>query len=138
MALQLDWLHERPAAAQVITRELLDNSERIATAQNRPLERFLNAALTLINDAQRAGRVRCDVPALSLLTLILGSLSYAHMVRPTFERAFAEPLLQSPQDWMQRVAADVLQLLTPAPTQGLAQPLSGQANTVSCAHLFYR
>ena len=29
-----------PLAAQLVTRELLDNSERIATAQTRPLERF--------------------------------------------------------------------------------------------------
>ena len=111
IALQLDWMRERPLAAQLITRELLDNSERIATAQTRPLERFLNTALTLLEDGQQDGLLRRDVPALALLTLILGSLNYAHMVRPTFARAFDHPPLHEPAKWMQTMAEQLLQLL---------------------------
>ena len=112
--LQVAWMQARPAGFKLITRELLDNSERIATAQTRPLERFLNTALTLLEDGQRDSLLRRDVPALALLTLILGSLSYAHMVRPTFQRAFAEPLLGDENAWMQSMAAQLLQLLQAA------------------------
>lgn len=113
IALQLDWMRDCPAAAQLITRELLDNSERIAKAQTRPLERFLNAALTLLEDGQRTGQLRRDLPALALLTMVLGSLNYAHIVRPTFERAFADPTLADEAAWMQRMGGHVLQLLAP-------------------------
>lgn len=114
VAVQLDWMPERPLAAQLVTRELLDNSERIATAQTRPLERFLNTALMLLEDGQRDGLLRHDVPALALLTMVLGSLNYAHIVRPTFERAFADPLLRQESDWMQDMAAQLLRLLQAA------------------------
>lgn len=111
IALQLDWMRERPLAAQLITRELLDNSERIATAQTRPLEQFLTTALTLIADAQATGHAHRDMAPLALLTVTLGSLNYAHMARPTFARAFDHPPLHEPAKWMQAMAEQLLQLL---------------------------
>lgn len=104
-------MRQRPLAAQLIARELLDNSERIATAQTRPLEQFLTTALTLIADAQATGHARRDMPPLALLTVTLGSLNYAHMARPTFARAFDHPPLHEPAKWMRAeqpaaVAAD--------------------------------
>jgi len=115
VALQLDWMLSRPSGAKLIARELLDNGERIAAAQARPLEVFLNAALALITEAQQAGLLRRDVHALSLLTMVLGSLSYAQMARPTLHKAFGNAALSEEAPWMQAVAADVLRLLGPGP-----------------------
>ena len=74
----------------------------------------MNTALMLLEDGQRDGLLRRDVPALALLTMVLGSLNYAHIVRPTFERAFADPLLRQESDWMQDMAAQLLRLLQAA------------------------
>ena len=111
VALQLDWMLSRPTGARLIARELLDNGERIAAAQARPLEAFLSAALALITEAQQAGLLRRDVHALSLLTMVLGSLSYAQMARPTLHKAFGNAALGEEAPWMQAVADDVLRLL---------------------------
>jgi AcrR family transcriptional regulator len=115
VALQLDWMLSRPTGARLIARELLDNGERIAAAQARPLEAFLSAAMALITEAQQAGLLRRDVHALSLLTMVLGSLSYAQMARPTLHKAFGNAALGEEAPWMQAVADDVLRLLGPGP-----------------------
>ncbi|MEX8194216.1 TetR/AcrR family transcriptional regulator [Comamonas guangdongensis] len=115
VALQLDWMRSRPTGARLIARELLDNGERIAAAQARPLEAFLNAGLALITEAQQAGLVRGDVNVLSLLTMVLGSLSYAQMARPTLHKAFGTAALNQEAPWMQAVATDMLRLLAPEP-----------------------
>lgn len=109
--IQIAWMQARPAGFKLITRELLDNSERIEQAQTRPLEVFLLQSLKLLNEGQSAGLVRSDICAVSLLTVILGSLNYAQIVRPTFNKAFAESALKTEGLWMQRIAADVMLLI---------------------------
>jgi hypothetical protein len=47
--------------------------------------------VALIEEGQAAGLLRQDIAAVALLTIILGSLNYAQIVRPTFSRAFTEP-----------------------------------------------
>ena len=110
--LQIEWMQARPAGFKLITRELLDNSERIEQAHTRPLEIFLLQSVALIEEGQAAGLLRQDIAAIALLTIILGSLNYAQIVRPTFGRAFTEPALKSSGHWMQRIAADVLLLIS--------------------------
>ena len=115
VALQVEWMQVRPAGFRLITRELLDNAERIKLAQTRPLERFLHDSLALLHDAQAAGLVRRELPAVVVLTIILGSLNYAKIVRPTFAKAFSEPALKSDAAWMKSVARDVLSVVSPGP-----------------------
>lgn len=113
--LQLDWMQARPAGFKLITRELLDNSERIEQAQFRPLEAFLRQSLTLLEEGQAAHLLRQDLSALALLTIVLGSLNYAQMVRPTFSKAFADPALKLDSQWLQGMAGDLLRLISCAP-----------------------
>lgn len=110
--LQIEWMQARPAGFKLITRELLDNSERIEQAHSRPLEIFLLQSVALIEEGQAAGLLRQDIAAVALLTIILGSLNYAQIVRPTFGRAFTDPPLKSNSHWMQRIAADVQLLIS--------------------------
>lgn len=110
--LQVAWMQARPAGFKLITRELLDNSERIEQAQTRPLEAFLLQNVALLEEGQATALVRSDISALALLTIILGSLNYAQIVRPTFSKAFAEAALKSESHWMQGIAADVLRLIS--------------------------
>lgn len=110
--LQVEWMHARPTGFKLVTRELLDNSERIEVAQTRPLESFLLASLALLDEAQSAGLVRSDLPAVTILTVILGSLNYAKIVRPTFSKTFASPELKSDKRWMGSIASDVLRIIT--------------------------
>ncbi|MBS0344398.1 MAG: TetR family transcriptional regulator [Proteobacteria bacterium] len=113
VALQVEWMQARPAGYKLVTRELLDNAERIRQAQTRPLEKFLFDSLALLADAQAAGLVRRELPAVVVLTIILGTLNYAKIVRPTFARAFSEPALNSDAAWMKAVAQDVLRVVSP-------------------------
>ena len=110
--LQVAWMQTRPAGFKLITRELLDNSERIEQAQARPLEVFLLQSLALLEEGQAAALIRSDISAVVLLTIILGSLNYAQIVRSTFSKAFTEAALKSESHWMQKIAADVLLLIS--------------------------
>ena len=112
--LQVEWMHARPSGFRLITRELLDNSERIGIAQQRPLETFLQESRALLEEAQAAGLIRADVPWEFLLTLMLGTLSYAKMVRPTFAIAFQTAPLKQDARWMKSVAQHILQLVRPS------------------------
>jgi AcrR family transcriptional regulator len=112
--LQVEWMHARPTGFKLITRELLDNSERVTVAQTRPLEGFLLDSLSLLSEAQAAGLVRGDLSAVALLTVILGTLNYAKIVRPTFNEAFAHRELKSDKQWMRSIAQDILRLVSPA------------------------
>lgn len=114
VALQVEWMRARPAGFRLVTRELLDNAERIQHAQTRPLENFLQGSLALLQEAQAAGLVRPEIPAVVVLTVILGTLNYAKIVRPTFGKAFAEPALKSDTAWMKAIARDVLRVVSPA------------------------
>ncbi len=111
--LQVEWMRDRPTGFRLVTRELLDNSERIELAKTRPLEAFLLGSLALLEEAQAAGLVRREVPAVVVLTIILGTLNYAKIVRPTFSKAFAEPALKSDAAWMKATARDVLRVVSP-------------------------
>lgn len=111
--LQVQWMRARPTGFKLVTRELLDNAERIKVAQTRPLEGFLLSSLALLIDAQSAGLVRRDVPALVVLTIILGTLNYAKIARPTFGKAFSESALKSDTQWMKAIARDVLRVVSP-------------------------
>ena len=113
IAIQVEWMRVRPAGFRLITRELLDNSERMKTAQTRPLESFLQEAQTLLQQAQVAGLVRKDVSWLFALTLILGTLNYAKIVRPTLVAGFADEALKTDKRWMAQVQDDVLRVLRP-------------------------
>ena len=113
VALQVEWMHARPTGYRLVTRELLDNAQRIQQAQIRPLEVFLLDSLALLEEAQAGGLVRRDVPAVVVLTLLLGTLNYAKMVRPTFGKAFPAPALKSDAAWMKAVAHDVLRIVSP-------------------------
>ena len=112
VALQADWMQTNPAGYKLVTRELLDNAERIQQAQARPLERFLRGSLVLLEEAQAAGLVRREISALVVLTIILGTLNYAKIVRPTFDKAFPEPALKSDTAWMKMVVRDVLRAVS--------------------------
>ena len=116
VALQVEWMQAQPAGYKIVTRELLDNAERIEQAQVRPLEKFLFDSLALLADAQAAGLVRRGVPAVIVLAIILGTLYYAKIVRPTFAKAFAEPALKTDAAWMKAVARDVLAVVSPTGT----------------------
>lgn len=113
IAVQVEWMRVRPAGFRLITRELLDNSERMKTAQTRPLESFLQEAQTLLQQAQATGLVRKDVSWLFALTLILGTLNYAKIVRPTLVAGFADEALKTDKRWMAQVQDDVLRVLRP-------------------------
>jgi TetR/AcrR family transcriptional regulator len=110
--LQVEWMRARPTGFKLVTRELLDNAERIKVAHARPLEGFLLGSLALLADAQSAGLVRRDIPAVVVLTIILGTLNYAKIVRPTFDKAFSEPALKSDRHWMRAIALDVLRVVS--------------------------
>lgn len=112
--LQVEWMRDRPASFKLITRELLDNSARMEVAHTKPLEGFLLGSLALLEAAQGDRLVRCDLPAIVVLTAILGTLNYAKMVRPTFSKTFTHPEMQSDQQWMDTVARDVLRMIAPA------------------------
>ncbi len=114
VALQVEWMHARPTGFRLVTRELLDNSERIQLAQTRPLEVFLLGSLALLEEAQAAGLVRREIPAVVVLTIILGTLNYAKIVRPTFSKAFPVPALKSDSAWMKAIARDVLHVVSPS------------------------
>ncbi|MBS0452343.1 MAG: TetR family transcriptional regulator [Proteobacteria bacterium] len=113
VALQVEWMQARPTGFKLVTRELLDNAERIQQAQARPLEKFLFDSLALLADAQAAGLIRRELPAVVVLTIILGTLNYAKIVRPTFAKAFSQPMLRSDAAWMKAVAHDVLSVVSP-------------------------
>ncbi|MGR4871231.1 TetR/AcrR family transcriptional regulator [Variovorax sp. LARHSF232] len=112
VALQVEWMHTRPTGFRLVTRELLDNSERIQLAQTRPLEVFLLGSLALLEEAQAAGLVRREIPAVVVLTIILGTLNYAKIVRPTFSKAFPVPALKSDSAWMKAIAHEVLRVVS--------------------------
>lgn len=112
LALQVEWMQASPAGYRLVTRELLDNAERIQQAQTRPLEGFLRGSLVLLEEAQATGLVRREIPAVVVLTIILGTLNYAKIVRPTFDKTFSEPALKSDAAWMKMVARDVLRAVS--------------------------
>lgn len=117
---QLDWARLRPQALRLVQRELLDNAERIAEAHVLPLSGFIASGMRIIQEAQQAGLI-APGPAEVKLTFLIGALSYAATVRPTFRQMLKTRLLGSETAWLQAVAEDVLAALLASPPQ--AQPL---------------
>ncbi|MCO5129523.1 MAG: TetR/AcrR family transcriptional regulator [Xanthobacteraceae bacterium] len=111
--LQIDWIRARPHGFRVIQRELLDNAERVAAAQVLPLRGYLLLGLDLIEAAQRAGVARRDVPAIALLCIILGTLSYAASVRPTLAQALGPAAGEPAEQWAALIGEAVLRMVGP-------------------------
>lgn len=111
--LQIDWIRARPHGFRVIQRELLDNAERVAAAQALPLRAYLLLGLDLIEAAQRAGAARRDVPAIVLLSVILGTLSYAASVRPTFAQVLGAAACGPAERWTALIGEAVLRMIAP-------------------------
>jgi len=114
IGLQIAWMQARPRGIRVIQRELLDNAERVKAAHALPLRNYLLLGLGLIEEAQRAGAARQDVPAIALLCAILGALSYAASVRPTFAQTFGSAALGPAERWTVLMGEAVLRLIAPA------------------------
>lgn len=114
VGLQVEWMGVRPRGFRVIQRELLDNAERVKAAHVLPLRGYLLLGLSLIEEAQRAGAARQDVPAIALLCAILGALSYAASVRPTFAQTFGPAAAGPARAWTALMGEAVLRLIAPA------------------------
>ncbi len=105
----VEWALSRPTALRLIQRELLDNAERVGAARALPLAGFVSTAREIIERARKAG-VLADGSPETILTILLGALSYAVVVRPTFEPMLGAAL--PPRDeWLSSVADDLLGLL---------------------------
>lgn len=105
------WMAEHPQGIRVIQRELLDNAERVSGAHVLPMQPYLLLAQGLIEGAQGAGVARDDLPAKALLCLILGTLSYAVVVRPTLRQALDDATLADGEAWRATVCETVLRLI---------------------------
>ncbi len=101
---QLAWTLERPQAARLVLRELLDNLGRVEQARHLPLGGYVATLTGVIEEGQKAGRLRAG-PPLALLTQYLGALAYALVARPTFARMQRnDALLADEADWIVAVA----------------------------------
>jgi len=95
---------ENPQRSRLVLREILDNVGRVEHARTLPLSHFVSTFCQLVEAAQRDG-VAAPGPALALLTQLLGTLSYALVVRPTFARMdIAADLLNDESRWLETVA----------------------------------
>ncbi|MBN9526601.1 MAG: TetR family transcriptional regulator [Alphaproteobacteria bacterium] len=106
LSAQLAWTVERPQAARLVLRELLDNLGRVEQARHLPLVTYVETMTGVIEQGQRAGCLREGAP-LVLLTQYLGALAYALAARPTFARM--QPgtrLLDDEAAWIAAVAID--------------------------------
>jgi AcrR family transcriptional regulator len=105
LATQLDWTLERPQAARLVLRELIDNLGRVEQARHLPLGPYVAALTDVIGEAQQAGCLR-QGPPLVLLAQYLGALAYALAARPTFARMQpGDALLADEAAWIKAVAA---------------------------------
>ena len=71
---------------------------------------FVNRSSRLI-ERLRDAPAELTVIAL-VLTIILGTLNYAKIVRPTFSKTFSEAALKSDTQWMKDIARDVLRVVS--------------------------
>ena len=107
LRVQLEWALERPLAFRLIQRELIDNRERVASARNLPLAGFVSAGRQIVVEAQAEGLVAPGPPELRL-NLLIGALTYAALVRPTFRQILASDLLSDEHAWLEAVIDDLL------------------------------
>ena len=80
---QARWTADRPAAARLVLRELLDNVDRVGRARHLPLKPYVTRMCDEISAGQAAG-LGAPGPAVVPLTLLLGAFAYGLAVRPTF------------------------------------------------------
>lgn len=105
------WMAEHPQGIRVIQRELLDNAERVRGAHVLPMQPYLLLALELIETAQNGGAARDDLSPMALLCLILGTLSYAVVGRPTLRQSLRDPGLADGEEWGRGMADAVLAVI---------------------------
>jgi AcrR family transcriptional regulator len=105
--IQVAWALDRPQAFRLVQRELLDNRDRVGTARVLPLAGFVTTGMAIVTDAQAAGLV-APGPAEVVLCMIVGAMTYAAMVRPTFQHMLQTDLLQSEEAWLYAVVDAVL------------------------------
>jgi TetR/AcrR family transcriptional regulator len=108
---QVRWALDRPLAFRLIQRELLDNPDRVASAHVLPLAGFIATGKTIIEDAQAAGLVASG-PGEVALCLVVGAVTYAAVVRPTFRQMLKTDLFGSDEAWLAATADAILALLT--------------------------
>lgn len=102
---QLAWTLERPQAARLVLRELIDNLGRVEQARHLPLGGYVATLIEVVEAGQAAGALRAG-PPLALLAQYLGALAYALVARPTFARMQpGDALLADEADWITAVAA---------------------------------
>ena len=111
---QVDWALERPMGIRVIQREILENVDRMAKARVLPLARFSNTGKTIIEDAQAAGLVAPGPPEI-VLNYVIGSLTYAAVVRPTFQKVLGTRLVRTDAVWLKANATAILDMLLRRP-----------------------
>ena len=105
------WNSERPLAVRVMMREVLDNPERLEGANILPpLVRFVETGVSIIKEAQAAGVIAAGPPE-AILNLVIGTLNYSAIVRPSFNRVLKTRLLGNEQAWFEAVGDAVLKAL---------------------------
>lgn len=107
---QVRWALDRPQAFRLVQRELVDNRDRVATAHVLPLAGFVATGRAIIEEAQAAGLI-APGPAEVVLCVILGALTYASVVQPTFRQMLGTNLLRREDVWVASVADTVLAML---------------------------
>jgi TetR/AcrR family transcriptional regulator len=111
---QVRWALDRPLAFRLLQRELLDNPDRVASAHVLPLAGFIATGKAIVEDAQTAGLV-APGPGEVALCLVVGAVTYAAVVRPTFRQMLKTDLLGSDEAWLTTIADAILALLTATP-----------------------
>ena len=101
----LDWTQANTCYTQIIVRELMENSDRLAQARHLYLSRVVEAMRLPLDKMKSEGKLRLSDPALFLIHLI-GSVSYFSIAIPTvshitghkdtedLKRKYKETLLQ--------------------------------------------
>lgn len=106
------WTTERPQAARLVLRELLDNLGRVEQARHLPLGPYVATLAQVVEAGQAAGCLRAG-PPLVLLAQYLGALAYALVAQPTFARMRpGDGLLAEGAGWIDAVAASARASLT--------------------------
>lgn len=109
---QLAFFERRPAGFRVVQRELLDNAERVQLAHVLPLKAYLERALSVIKAGQADGTVRRDLQPAAILTLVLGTTTYAATVRPTFAESLDPADLGTAAAWPHMIVEAVLKAIS--------------------------
>lgn len=111
LRVQLEWSLDRPLAFRLIQRELIDNRERMASARALPLAGFVTTGIGIVYEAQATGHLRPGPPELRL-NLLIGAITYAALVRPTFHQILGNTgsgrLLADERAWLEAVIDDLL------------------------------